>query len=210
METNTIGREFIAPAKTFTQIFSPLYAPMWAILWLLVFSNYRHIPLKPKLFILLVVLVFTVIVPKVMIFLLRRELNLSRWQFDMRSNRHLQYGIAFVCSLTCMIFLMHRWSAFPFLSGVIVSALVAEIVCLVINMWWKISVHMVGIGGLAGLVVAFSNRFVFDPVLPTCVIILLGGLMGTSQMILRQHTLLQLLVGFIVGLLCARCTFMFW
>jgi hypothetical protein len=210
METNTVGREFIVPAKIFTQIFSPFYAPVWAILWLLVFSNYRHIPLRPKIFILLVVVVFTVIVPKVMIFLLRRKLNLSRWQFDMRSNRHLQYAIAFLCSLTCVLFLMRRWNAFPFLSGVVVSALVAEVVCLVINIWWKISVHMVGIGGLAGLVTAFSHRFVFDPVLPICVFILLGGLMGTSQMLLRQHTLLQLIVGFFVGMLCARLTFLFW
>ena len=60
METNTVGREFIVPAKIFTQIFSPFYAPVWAILWLLVFSNYRHIPLRPKMFILLVVVVFTV------------------------------------------------------------------------------------------------------------------------------------------------------
>ena len=210
MESNTLGREFITPAKRFTQIFSPFYAPAWAILWLLVFSNYRHIPIKPKIFIFVVVLVFTVVVPKVMIYLLRRQLNLSRWQFDMRSNRHMQYVIAFICSLTCVFFLMRRWSAFPFFSGVIVSAIVAEAVCLLINAWWKISVHMVGIGGLAGLVGAFSTRFVFDPVLPICVIILLGGLMGTAQMMLRQHTLMQLLVGFFVGILCARVTFMFW
>ena len=210
METNTAEKVLMTPAKVLTQVFSPFYAPVWAVLWLLFFSSYRHIPIQPRLFILLVVLIFTVVVPKVMLFFLRRELRMSRWQFDMRSNRHIQYIIAFICSLTCVVFLMRRWNAFPFLSGVIVSAIVAEVVCLTINMWWKISVHMVGIGGLAGLVGAFSNRFMFDPVVPTCVIIMLGGLVGSSQMLLRQHGLLQLLAGFFVGFICARGTFVFW
>ncbi len=210
METNTAEKVLMTPAKVLTQVFSPFYAPIWAVLWLLFFSSYRHIPIQPRLFILLVVLIFTVVVPKVMLFFLRRELRMSRWQFDMRSNRHIQYIIAFICSLTCVVFLMRRWNAFPFLSGVIVSAIVAEVVCLTINMWWKISVHMVGIGGLAGLVGAFSNRFMFDPVVPTCVIIMLGGLVGSSQMLLRQHGLLQLLAGFFVGFICARGTFVFW
>jgi membrane-associated phospholipid phosphatase len=30
-----------------------------------------------------------------------------------------------------------------------------------------------------------------------------AGILGTSRMILRQHTLLQVVVGFLVGIVCA-------
>ena len=201
--------KLMKPARIFTQIFSPFYAPIWALLWLLFFSTYRFIPLKARLVILLIVVIFTVVIPKATLYLFRKGLNLSRWQFDMRSNRHIQYVITFISTLTCVI-LLRRWTVFDFLYGVLIAALVAEVVCLIVNVWWKISVHMVSIGGLAGLVGAFSSRFGFDPVWPVCTIIMLGGLMGSSQMLLRQHDLIQVVVGFFVGILCARLTFMLW
>ena len=39
-----------------------------------------------------------------------------------------------------------------------------------------------------------------------CLVILLGGMVGTSRMILRQHTLPQVVVGFFMGLLCSAVT----
>ncbi len=199
----------IKPARLLTQVFSPFYAPVWALLWLLFFSTYRFIALEARLSILFMVIIFTVVIPKMTLFVLRTGLNMSRWQFDMRVNRHIQYAVTFISSLACII-VLRRWTSFDFLYGVLIAALVAEIVCLIINMWWKISVHMVGVGGLVGLVGAFSARFGFDPVWPTCMILLLAGFLGSAQMFLRQHNLVQIIVGFIVGVLCARITFMLW
>jgi membrane-associated phospholipid phosphatase len=35
------------------------------------------------------------------------------------------------------------------------------------------------------------------------VVFFLAGLLGTSRMILRQHSLLQVVAGFVVGLVCS-------
>ena len=62
------------------------------------------------------------------------------------------------------------------------------------------------IGGVAGGLLSFSLIFNFNPVWWLCLVILLGGMVGTSRMILRQHTLPQVVVGFFVGLLCSAVT----
>ena len=45
--------------------------------------------------------------------------------------------------------------------------------------------------------------FAFNPVWWHCLVFVVAGILGTSRMILRQHTLLQVVVGFLVGIVCA-------
>ena len=70
-------------------------------------------------------------------------------------------------------------------------------------MWWKISTHTAAIGGIAGALVAFSGKFSYNPVWWLCLVILVAGLVGTARMILRQHTLAQVVAGFAVGFVSA-------
>ena len=57
-------------------------------------------------------------------------------------------------------------------------------------------------GGLVGALIAFSYLFYFNPAIPVCILILLSGALGTSRIILRQHTVAQVFVGFAVGFVC--------
>ena len=79
-------------------------------------------------------------------------------------------------------------------------------ICAIINSWWKISTHTAAIGGVAGGLFAFGEIFAFNPVGWLCLVLIIAGLLGTSRMILRQHTLSQVLSGFGVGLVTAALT----
>jgi hypothetical protein len=194
-------------ARLFTNIFSPFYAPLWAVVWLLFFSTMRSFSLKYRLVLLMIIVVFTIIVPRLTIYVLRKSGNFSRWQFDARTNRHMQYAISLISYVACYLLLL-RMDVFGFVACVIVASILAQIICFIINIWWKISVHMVGVGGWIGFVAAFSFRFGFDPVLPTCIVLAIAGVLGSCQMLFRQHSLVQIIVGFFVGMICARLTFM--
>ena len=50
---------------------------------------------------------------------------------------------------------------------------------------------------------AFAFVLGFNPVWWLCIVFLLAGLVGTSRMILRQHSLSQITLGFLVGAACA-------
>ena len=49
----------------------------------------------------------------------------------------------------------------------------------------------------------FGEFFGFNPVWWLCLVLILAGVLGTSRMILRQHSLAQVLAGFFVGLICS-------
>ena len=104
---------------------------------------------------------------------------------------------------------MHRFNIPHFMSNILMAALVIQILCALINVWWKISTHTAAIGGVAGALIAFSIIFMFNPVSWLCFVLILAGMVGSSRMILRQHTLTQVVAGFGVGLASSYSVILF-
>jgi membrane-associated phospholipid phosphatase len=69
-------------------------------------------------------------------------------------------------------------------------------------MFWKVSMHSAGSGAVIGGLVAYSAIFGFNPIWWLCGTILLSGCVMTSRMVLLQHSLTQVLVGTLVGVIC--------
>jgi membrane-associated phospholipid phosphatase len=86
---------------------------------------------------------------------------------------------------------------------ILVAALVIQMICALINVWWKISTHTAAIGGVAGALLAYSLIFSFNPIWWFCLIMIIAGMVGTSRMILRQHSLQQVVTGFLIGFICS-------
>ena len=61
---------------------------------------------------------------------------------------------------------------------------------------------MAAIGGVTGALMAFAEMFVFNPVWWLCLLFIIAGVVGTSRMILRMHSLGQVTGGFIIGAIC--------
>jgi len=93
-----------------------------------------------------------------------------------------------------------------FISSILMAALVIQIVCALINKWWKIAKQSAGLGGVTGALVAFSLIFNFDPTWWLCLVLIMAGAVGTSRMILRQHSLAQVTTGFLLGFVAAFAT----
>ena len=112
------------------------------------------------------------------------------------------YIISITCYFTC-IYVMERLHMPHFMSSIIVAALLVQMICALINIWWKISTHTAAIGGVGGALFAFSFYLGFNPVWWLCLVFLTAGILGSCRMILRQHNLAQVVVGFWVGGFCA-------
>ena len=112
------------------------------------------------------------------------------------------YVISILCYFACAYWMDYLHIP-HFMSNIVTAALFIQIVCALINVWWKISAHMAAIGGVAGALFVFAEVFGFNPVWWHCLVFVVAGILGTSRMILRQHTLLQVVVGFLVGFVCA-------
>ena len=68
------------------------------------------------------------------------------------------------------------------------------------NIKWRLSEHAAGTGIVIGYLVTLSSVFSYNPVWWLCAFILLAGITGTARLILRQHTLGEVIGGFTIGL----------
>lgn len=108
------------------------------------------------------------------------------------------YVLSIICYLVC-VYIMQSLHIPHFMSSIVVVALIIQIICAIFNAWWKISTHTAAIGGVVGAVFAFSSIFGFNPLPWGCLSIILAGVVGSSRMILRQHSLGEVVMGFCIG-----------
>jgi hypothetical protein len=81
----------------------------------------------------------------------------------------------------------------------LLGAILGILISLVVNIRWKISLHMIGIGGLCGAIsVVMYLQQDGNPLLLS-VVFLVAGLLGTARLYLNAHTPAQILAGFLTG-----------
>ena len=189
-------------------LFTPFYLPFVGLAALFSFSYLSIFPWSYKLQVLTMVYLFTILMPTVMIHLYRRYQGWNLIELGHRERRMVPYVISILCYFTC-VYLMSRLHMPHFMGAIVVAALLVQIVCALVNVWWKISTHTAAIGGVAGALFAFAEYLGFNPVWWLCLVFIVAGMVGTSRMILRQHTLAQVVCGFWVGFLCAAVAILF-
>ena len=182
-------------------IFTPFYLPLVSLIALFLFSYMSNLPLGYKLQVLTIVYAFTILLPTVMIYMYRRYQGWTSTQMGKKERRMVPYITSIMCYFLCY-YIMIVLRIPQFMANIVVTALMIQVVCALINVWWKISIHMAGIGGMAGALFAVSLVFEFNPTLWFSIIVMTAGVVGTARMILRQHSLQQIVAGFAVGLVC--------
>lgn len=189
-------------ARIVSMLFTPFYLPMVGLIALFIFSYLNLFPWQYKLSVLVVVYIFTIFLPTFLIHLYRRYQGWSPIELGMKERRVVPYVISILCYFGCYYFLVSVHVSHV-IGGIVLVGMAVQILCALINVWWKISTHTAAIGGVAGALVAFSFKFAFNPVWWLCFVLLLAGMVGTARMILRQHSLSEVVVGFITGFFCA-------
>lgn len=198
-------KNIILISRVVSMMFTPFYLPLVGLAALFFFSYLNTFPLYYILMVMGIVWLFTVLLPTMLIHLYRRYHGWTPIQLGVRERRMVPYVISILCYFTCFYIMSLRHTPHT-ITSILIAALAVQMLCAMINVWWKVSTHSAAIGGVAGGLLSFSLIFNFNPVWWLCLVILLGGMVGTSRMILRQHTLPQVVVGFFVGLLCSAVT----
>ncbi len=194
-------RNLIIAARVISLVFTPFYLPVVGLTALFVFSYLSLLPFRYKAAVVGLAYLFTVLAPTLLIHAYRRYNGWTPVELGRKERRMVPYVISIACYFAC-VYLMERMHIPRFMGGILIAALLIQITCAVINAWWKISTHTAAIGGVAGALFAFADIFGFNPVGWLCGVFMLAGLLGTSRMILRQHTLAQVVAGFWVGFAC--------
>jgi len=75
------------------------------------------------------------------------------------------------------------------------------LIIVLINLKWKISAHLSGIGGLTGSIFGVCYRMALNPVWLFALVLFISALVGLSRIELKAHTPSQALAGFAIGFL---------
>lgn len=194
-------RQAILIARIFSTIFRPSYYPTVGTFILLGFTYLNLFPLLFKIWILTLVYLFSFCLPTLATYIYRRLRGWTSAELRKRDNRTVPF-IIHIFSYLCLIHILHISHIPHFLMAIISISLLIQCVCFAINMWWKVSVHSAGAGGVIGTIIAYATIFGFNPIWWLSLAILVAGCVMSSRMLLRQHTLAQVLGGTLIGIVC--------
>lgn len=89
------------------------------------------------------------------------------------------------------------------LTGYIFGAFLASSAALIANIYFKISMHALGIGSLCGLIlIIIFSGFTYSVFLTTMLIFLITGIVSTSRLIVSDHRPFDIYSGIFISVLC--------
>lgn len=192
----------IYAARFVSLLFTPFYLPLFGVIILFTLSYLALLPINYRLQVVAIVYLFTILMPTLFIHFYRRYQGWNLVELGKRERRMVPYIISILCYFACA-WLLSWLNVFHIVISILMTALIVQVVCAIINAWWKISTHTAAIGGVAGALFAFAEFFGFNPLWWFCLVLIVAGILGSARIILRQHTLEQVVVGFGVGMVCA-------
>lgn len=202
-------KTIILAARIISMLLTPFYLSVVGVLAIFSFSYLSMFPWQAKLSLVLLTYAFIVLIPSILIHLYRQYHGWTLFQLGHREKRMIPYVISILCYSLCLYIM--DWLHLPhLLTAILTAALVIQILCAIINVWWKISTHTAAIGGVTGSLIGFSFLFSFNPMWWLCLVILLSGLVGSSRIILRQHSLSQVSMGYFLGIASSYLTIIYF
>ncbi|MFP4556482.1 MAG: hypothetical protein ACLFNU_06395 [Bacteroidales bacterium] len=193
-------------AQVVSILFHPLIMPSLGLLYLLTFgSSVFMLPYEAKRVIVIIVAINTLALPLLMIPLFYR-LNVVK-SLQMHSHRERLIPLAF--TLIPYIFSFYFLTRLPIVNeipGFVLGATITLALAFIVSIWWKISLHMIGIGGIAGMLFALSYRFSVDVVWHLVIVIVVAGILAWARLAANAHKPVQVYTGFITSWIIVALT----
>ena len=192
-------------SKILSYILHPIFMPL-IVIWILlnyveyfqlVFSNYT----KP---LYIIIAVFTLILPLIssVLFVIFKKVE----SLEMRTKEE-RNGPVFVSIMIMIIgypFFKSISQLSPYLTSVYLSSVFILIIAFLITKRWKISLHMLGIGGATGSFIALN--YIFGGMFFWVILFLfLSGLLVSARLNLKAHNRSQVYAGFLLGCIFQTC-----
>ena len=200
-------KNIILTARIASMLLTPFYLPVLGILAIFFFSDLSMFPWQFKVSLVVMVYLFTVFIPTILIHLYRQYHGWTLLQLGQKERR-----IGTVCYFYTLLFWLFLLMNLSHLPHLITSILIVRIsntntfVPIINVMGGRFSTHTAAIGGVLGALLAFSFILNFNSVWWLCLVIIASGIVGSSRIILRQHTLTQVTTGFFLGIISAFFT----
>lgn len=188
-------------ANILSTVFHPIFVPTYGIISLLNLNYFFFLSVQQKIFIASVVFIFTGLIPIAFSLVLLKQGQIDDINIKKREQRHILLLIALISYVTCA-YMIYQMGLPIWILILFIGTLIALTAVIIINFFWKISIHTTAWGGFCGGIILISSHFPINSFLFLILNILIAGLVGTARLQLKAHTIYQVIVGYIIGFLC--------
>lgn len=188
-------------AKLISYIFHPLLMPTYAFIML--FSQRAYfamiLPIPARWRLILIVFIITFVLPVMLVLLLKSLKRIQSLQMNDRKDRNIPYIVtAWFCFILYLV--LNNTQLSPIFKYFSLGATLIIVFAFLVNLKWKISIHMLAVGGLSGMFLGLTWMEVITNPMYFIGLILGAGLIGFARLKLKAHTQAQVYTGFLSGM----------
>lgn len=185
-ETKLLTR--LKVARIISDVFSP--PVVWGALAFPIAARAADTPEKVLLWASIYVF-FVTILPSLFIVFMVLTGRITDVHVRVRKQRILPFIVTIICSLAAVIILTALQS--PIMPEFALISMIQVVVILTITLFWQISMHAMSITTavvVTGILYGFAPALLVSPLIP---------IVGVSRVVLRRHTVAQVIAGGAVG-----------
>ncbi len=190
-------------ARFLSVLLHPLVMPTCTV-WLALTVDPRmgyFLPPGSRWMLLGMLALMTIVFPITSALLLQRTGLVTSLEMPTRQERIAPFVMTLV--YYCMAYyLLRQTPVHPAVLAAFVGILGALFATLAITLRWKISAHMVGVGGLVGAITGIAMIHALPLIPVIAVLVLIGGVLGTARLLSSDHTQGQIIAGAALGCGC--------
>ncbi len=199
-------------AYVFSVLFHPLFIPVMAT-WFLAFLQpgyFTGMPTHDKMMILVRVASNTIFFPLLTVLLLKAVGFIKSIFLKTQRERIIPYVATNLFYFWMYLVFKNQAEVPQILTSFVFGIFLASSLALIANIYFKISMHALGVGALSGLmlIIVFSGLS-YAIFLPAMVVFIIAGLVCTSRLIISDHTPFDIYSGLLIGILCQLIAYFF-
>ncbi len=199
------------PAKVISYVFHPLFIPTFVFIFLVRYVPYEFAGITPFQLQLRIFSIFwlTAFFPAFAVFLLWR-LKFSESIFLRTQKERIVPYIVTMFFYWWMYYLSRNFTDQPsvlkfFYMGIFVSTVIG----LMLNSYFKISLHAMGVGGALAAIILFAMYYRLPMGLQISVTAIIAGMVCTSRLLVSDHTNKEIYTGLFAGILSQVAAYWF-
>lgn len=190
-------------AKIISYLFHPLLMPAVGIFLLFNAGTYLSYTISGpgKLAIYSIVIINTAVVPALLTWFQYRFGMIKSLKMAERKERSLPFFITAFFYFFCF-YILKKNNISSAVCYPMLGAACSVAVAFIINFFWKISIHAIGIGGIIGMLTGISQKINAEVLSFLFLSIFTAGIIGFARLKLNAHSPVQVYAGYIVGFCC--------
>jgi hypothetical protein len=202
LQTSTNNSFIHTIAKLISVLFHPLFVPIYFV-WFLLFVHplaFIGFSAMQKFQTLVIVGINLTIFPLVSVLLLKALGFIESIYLKTQKDRIIPYiacGIFFFWAFT----VFKEQTKYPIVLVVfILGIFLASSAALLANIYFKVSMHAIGMGGLLGIFAILFYNNNLSMAWPLALVLIISGMVCTARLLFNTHTPKDIYVGLLIGI----------